>query len=117
MKRKQIQNGFLVFYFNKSGYYTPTYIHNGRISLETEREMRKRKGARSEIEEEEGEAVQVQEHHNNGKIESEGCEGNGFFACYLLASLNPRFKGHTYIGYLSHQSYYRFSRSIFDDPL
>ncbi|KAL1332429.1 hypothetical protein HN51_061233 [Arachis hypogaea] len=24
---------------------------------------------------------------------------HGFFACYLLASLNPRFKGHTYIGF------------------
>lgn len=29
----------------------------------------------------------------------------GFFACYLLASLNPRFKGHTYIGFVqSHWS-------------
>lgn len=28
-------------------------------------------------------------------------EGNGarFFACYLLTSLCPRFKGHTYIGF------------------
>ncbi|KAK4274903.1 hypothetical protein QN277_018064 [Acacia crassicarpa] len=26
-------------------------------------------------------------------------ETKGFFACYLLASLNPRFKGHTYIGF------------------
>ncbi|XP_051134106.1 uncharacterized protein LOC127253517 [Andrographis paniculata] len=25
--------------------------------------------------------------------------GGGFFACYLLTSLCPRFKGHTYIGY------------------
>ncbi|KAI3856363.1 hypothetical protein MKX03_002904 [Papaver bracteatum] len=26
-------------------------------------------------------------------------EGKGFYACYLLCSLCPRFKGHTYIGY------------------
>ncbi|XP_065881930.1 structure-specific endonuclease subunit slx1 isoform X2 [Euphorbia lathyris] len=26
-------------------------------------------------------------------------EGNGFYACYLLTSLCPRFKGHTYIGF------------------
>ncbi|XP_028768877.1 structure-specific endonuclease subunit slx1 isoform X1 [Neltuma alba] len=26
-------------------------------------------------------------------------EAKGFFACYLLVSLNPRFKGHTYIGF------------------
>ncbi|RDX80672.1 Structure-specific endonuclease subunit SLX1 [Mucuna pruriens] len=31
--------------------------------------------------------------------ENEICEGNGFFACYLLASLSPRYKGHTYIGF------------------
>ncbi|GFP97344.1 structure-specific endonuclease subunit slx1 [Phtheirospermum japonicum] len=30
--------------------------------------------------------------------EEEG-KGAGFFACYLLTSLCPRFKGHTYIGY------------------
>ncbi|KAL1192752.1 hypothetical protein V5N11_030837 [Cardamine amara subsp. amara] len=28
-----------------------------------------------------------------------GKEGKGFFACYLLASLSPRHKGHTYIGF------------------
>ncbi|KAI4307563.1 hypothetical protein L6164_030734 [Bauhinia variegata] len=26
-------------------------------------------------------------------------EGKGFYACYLLVSLNPRYKGHTYIGF------------------
>ncbi|XP_050220018.1 structure-specific endonuclease subunit SLX1 [Mercurialis annua] len=26
-------------------------------------------------------------------------EGKGFYACYLLTSLSPRFKGHTYIGF------------------
>ncbi|KAL2333055.1 hypothetical protein Fmac_014268 [Flemingia macrophylla] len=35
-----------------------------------------------------------EEHSHN-----EDCEGNGFFACYLLASLSPRYKGHTYIGF------------------
>ncbi|TYJ41142.1 hypothetical protein E1A91_A03G000500v1 [Gossypium mustelinum] len=28
----------------------------------------------------------------------EGKPGKGFFACYLLTSLSPRHKGHTYIG-------------------
>ncbi|KAL8549015.1 hypothetical protein ACS0TY_008046 [Phlomoides rotata] len=31
--------------------------------------------------------------------EGGGGKGAGFFACYLLTSLCPRFKGHTYIGY------------------
>jgi len=59
--------------------------------------MRKRKVA-SVIEEEES----VQNHGHNNQNENEDCEGNGFFACYLLTSLSPRFKGHTYIGFLSH---------------
>ncbi|KAG4974643.1 hypothetical protein AAZX31_11G186900 [Glycine max] len=56
--------------------------------------MRKRKVA-SVIEEEES----VQNHGHNNQNENEDCEGNGFFACYLLTSLSPRFKGHTYIGF------------------
>ncbi|GAB4824278.1 hypothetical protein Ancab_007165 [Ancistrocladus abbreviatus] len=31
--------------------------------------------------------------------ERDGRGGKGFFACYLLASLSPRHKGHTYIGF------------------
>ncbi|KAJ0007120.1 hypothetical protein Pint_30641 [Pistacia integerrima] len=31
--------------------------------------------------------------------EKKGKEGKGFFACYLLTSLCPRYKGHTYIGF------------------
>lgn len=35
-----------------------------------------------------------------GGGEEEEKEGGGeFFACYLLTSLSPRYKGHTYIGY------------------
>lgn len=37
-------------------------------------------------------ADQISENGEEGK-------GSGFFACYLLTSLCPRFKGHTYIGY------------------
>ncbi|XP_012571281.2 uncharacterized protein [Cicer arietinum] len=67
--------------------------------------MRKRKGAtRSETNfnsasscAEEEQSVQVELQHNQN--ENEGGDGEGFFACYLLASLNPRFKGHTYIGF------------------
>ncbi|KAK0596121.1 hypothetical protein LWI29_012993 [Acer saccharum] len=33
------------------------------------------------------------------EIEEKGKKGNGFFACYLLTSLSPRHKGHTYIGF------------------
>lgn len=29
-----------------------------------------------------------------------GKDGKGFYACYILTSLSPRHKGHTYIGYL-----------------
>ncbi|XWS71932.1 hypothetical protein CRYUN_Cryun03dG0181000 [Craigia yunnanensis] len=31
--------------------------------------------------------------------ENKGKHGKGFFACYLLTSLSPRYKGHTYIGF------------------
>ncbi|XP_044484263.1 uncharacterized protein LOC123210117 [Mangifera indica] len=33
------------------------------------------------------------------EIEKKGEVGEGFFACYLLTSLSPRYKGHTYIGF------------------
>ncbi|XP_011080671.1 structure-specific endonuclease subunit SLX1 [Sesamum indicum] len=36
---------------------------------------------------------------NGEEEEGGGGKGAGFFACYLLTSLCPRFKGHTYIGY------------------
>ncbi|MCI62265.1 excinuclease ABC, partial [Trifolium medium] len=62
--------------------------------------MRKKKGARSKATAssaaEEDESVQLELPLNNENDAGE--EGEGFFACYLLASLNPRFKGHTYIG-------------------
>ncbi|XP_011080735.1 structure-specific endonuclease subunit SLX1 homolog 2 [Sesamum indicum] len=39
--------------------------------------------------------------HENCQIggEAEERKGEGFFACYLLTSLSPRFKGQTYIGF------------------
>ncbi|XP_045825045.1 uncharacterized protein LOC123917391 isoform X1 [Trifolium pratense] len=64
--------------------------------------MRKKKVARSKVTassvsaEEEDESVQIELPQNT---ENDGGEGEGFFACYLLTSLNPRFKGHTYIGF------------------
>ncbi|KEH34436.1 putative GIY-YIG nuclease superfamily, structure-specific endonuclease subunit Slx1 [Medicago truncatula] len=70
--------------------------------------MRKKKSARSNpnnfnsasssLPEEDEESLQIQLQQNNNN-ENEISEGEGFFACYLLASLNPRFKGHTYIGF------------------
>ncbi|PIN01962.1 hypothetical protein CDL12_25527 [Handroanthus impetiginosus] len=58
--------------------------------------MRKRKG-RKETEETLASTHEVGE---NGEEEEERrAEGARFFACYLLTSLSPRFKGHTYIGY------------------
>ncbi|XP_073291623.1 uncharacterized protein [Primulina huaijiensis] len=35
----------------------------------------------------------------SGEIHREVEKGGRFFACYLLTSLSPRFKGHTYIGF------------------
>ncbi|CAK8566056.1 unnamed protein product [Lathyrus sativus] len=63
----------------------------------------KRKGARSKADakssvaqQKEDVQVELQLNKNN---ENEDGEGQGFFACYLLTSLSPRFKGHTYIGF------------------
>ncbi|XVF05839.1 hypothetical protein REPUB_Repub05bG0207800 [Reevesia pubescens] len=39
------------------------------------------------------EEIRESENQNKGK------HGKGFFACYLLTSLSPRHKGHTYIGF------------------
>ncbi|KAH6814206.1 hypothetical protein C2S51_023224 [Perilla frutescens var. frutescens] len=52
--------------------------------------MGKRKGRK------EAEEAQIPAEDELGE---NGEEGKGFFACYLLTSLSPRFKGHTYIGY------------------
>ena len=52
------------------------------------------------------EPLQTQETHMPDSIsinpEKENCEDGGsrFYGCYLLTSLSPRFKGHTYIGYV-----------------
>ncbi|KAK7333140.1 hypothetical protein VNO80_29904 [Phaseolus coccineus] len=54
--------------------------------------MRKRRVA--SVEEEE-----TLQNQGNNQNEKENSEGNGFFACYLLTSLSPRYKGHTYIGF------------------
>ncbi|XP_075515446.1 uncharacterized protein LOC142550087 isoform X2 [Primulina tabacum] len=37
--------------------------------------------------------------HESGEIHGGVEKGARFFACYLLTSLSPRFKGHTYIGF------------------
>lgn len=70
----------------------------------------KRKGARSKAVAKSSVAQQLEDvqielqRNNNNENEADEGEGGGFFACYLLTSLNPRFKGHTYIGlvFLSH---------------
>lgn len=77
--------------------------------LQKKKKMRKKKSARSNpnnfnsasssLPEEDEESLKIQIQHNNNN-ENEISEGEGFFACYLLASLNPRFKGHTYIGFV-----------------
>lgn len=51
-------------------------------------------------------AAAADEIDENGDEEEE--KGSGFFACYLLTSLSPRFKGHTYIGFVS--ILFRFDR-------
>ncbi|XP_020212113.1 structure-specific endonuclease subunit SLX1 [Cajanus cajan] len=46
------------------------------------------------------EEEEEEEHsHDQNQNQKEGSEGDGFYACYLLASLSPRYKGHTYIGF------------------
>ncbi|KAL4587822.1 hypothetical protein LXL04_000696 [Taraxacum kok-saghyz] len=64
--------------------------------------MGKRKGRQSQ-----SENTDILNHSNGGEDESrngrsddlEEGEKSGFFACYLLTSLCPRYKGHTYIGF------------------
>ncbi|KAL2488552.1 Excinuclease ABC [Forsythia ovata] len=41
----------------------------------------------------------LDQQEGEGEEEEEDGEGSKFFACYLLTSLCPRFKGHTYIGF------------------
>ena len=65
---------------------------NVRISFVAASDMRKRKG-RSKPSETLNSAAEEEEVEHENVI----AEGNGFFACYLSVSLNPRFKGHTYI--------------------
>ncbi|KDP45724.1 hypothetical protein JCGZ_17331 [Jatropha curcas] len=40
-----------------------------------------------------------EEEGDGNEQEDKSKEGKGFYACYLLTSLCPRFKGHTYIGF------------------
>ncbi|CAJ1960548.1 unnamed protein product [Sphenostylis stenocarpa] len=63
------------------------------------RKMRKKRVTSVTEEEEEEEEEEIVQNHGNNQNEKENCEGNGFFACYLLTSLSPRYKGHTYIGF------------------
>ncbi|PHT57096.1 hypothetical protein CQW23_05582 [Capsicum baccatum] len=59
---------------------------------EREREMGKRKGM---------DQKKVRTEEKEVKLEDEQVVGGSsrFFGCYLLTSLSPRFKGHTYIGF------------------
>lgn len=44
-------------------------------------------------------AKKIEEDERLGDDDGDGGESKkGFFACYLLVSLSPRHKGHTYIG-------------------
>ncbi|KVI03735.1 hypothetical protein Ccrd_017978 [Cynara cardunculus var. scolymus] len=64
--------------------------------------MGKRKGRRSEVTEtltNSNGGGGEDEDRNGRSQDSEDGEKSGFFACYLLTSLCPRFKGHTYIGF------------------
>ncbi|MED6121149.1 hypothetical protein PIB30_027494 [Stylosanthes scabra] len=55
--------------------------------------MRKRKGSSKTL------AGSASASASSSSSSSSTPQEHGFFACYLLASLNPRFKGHTYIGF------------------
>lgn len=52
--------------------------------------MGKRKG---------GDELETLISHKKGEEEEDERGGGGFFGCYLLTSLSPRHKGHTYIGF------------------
>ncbi|XP_019425802.1 PREDICTED: structure-specific endonuclease subunit SLX1-like isoform X2 [Lupinus angustifolius] len=82
-----------------------------RSNMFTETKMKKRNvTTRSEVSrtlintasefgiEDEEKAMQLQ-HQNQNQNQNEDYEGDGFFACYLLTSLNPRHKRSTYIGF------------------
>ncbi|KAL5720845.1 hypothetical protein ACHQM5_013475 [Ranunculus cassubicifolius] len=43
--------------------------------------------------------LKKEDQNDNLEAEDEESKGGGFFACYLLCSMCPRFKGHTYIGF------------------
>lgn len=60
----------------------------------------RRKGRRSETTETLNNSEEGEDDDRNGRSEDlEDGEKSGFYACYLLTSLCPRFKGHTYIGF------------------
>ncbi|KAL0434929.1 UNVERIFIED_CONTAM: Structure-specific endonuclease subunit SLX12 [Sesamum radiatum] len=68
---------------------------NGRISAAvSQREMGRRKGRKQT----QKTLISTHENCHIGE-EAEERKGEGFFACYLLTSLSPRFKGQTYIGF------------------
>lgn len=68
-----------------------------RKRKEREREMGKRKGReQKKVGRCEGKEVNLSE-----QVEAGAGAESRFFACYLLTSMCPRFKGHTYIGFVS----------------
>lgn len=72
-----------------------------RKRKEREREMGKRKGReQKKVGRCEGKEVNLSE-----QVEAGAGAESRFFACYLLTSMCPRFKGHTYIGFVSSSSF------------
>lgn len=69
------------------------------MEREREREtMRQRKRAQREP----SETLSKESSEEENQIgDGDDGEQKGFYACYLLISLSPRHKGHTYIGYYS----------------
>ncbi|KAJ0956689.1 putative GIY-YIG endonuclease, structure-specific endonuclease subunit Slx1 [Helianthus annuus] len=61
--------------------------------------MRKRKGRQSETLIHSNGEQEDDEFRDQRSNDSEDDDKSGFFACYLLTSLCPRYKGHTYIGF------------------
>ncbi|KAM0051135.1 putative GIY-YIG endonuclease [Helianthus debilis subsp. tardiflorus] len=61
--------------------------------------MRKRKGRQSETLIHSNVEQEDDEFRDQRSNDSEDDDKSGFFACYLLTSLCPRYKGHTYIGF------------------
>ncbi|KAE9591330.1 hypothetical protein Lal_00038582 [Lupinus albus] len=80
----------------RSNFYTETKMRKRNVTTRSEISRTLINTASDSGIEDEEEAMQLQYQNQN---HNEDYGGDGFFACYLLTSLNPRHKRSTYIGF------------------